>query len=99
VITVVGLLAGALTTGAWLPQIWRTWRTRSAGDLSWHYLAATAAGIATWLLYGVLSRDVAVIVTNVAACTLLSVLLLAKARAGRNVPAVVDLVAEMEPAA
>jgi MtN3 and saliva related transmembrane protein len=99
VITVVGLLAGALTTGAWLPQIWRTWRTRSAGDLSWHYLGVMSAGIGTWLLYGLLSRDPAVIATNIASSTLLGVLLVAKARAVEPAPLVVDLAAEMEPAA
>ena len=98
-ITVVGLLAGALTTGAWLPQIWRTWRTRSAGDLSWHYLGVMSAGIGTWLLYGVLSGDVAVIVTTVASCTLLAVLLVAKGRAVEPAPVIIDLAAELEPVA
>ena len=97
-VTVIGLLAGALTTGAWLPQIWRTWRTRSAGDLSWHYLGVMSAGIGTWLLYGVLSGDVAVIATNVGSCTLLAVLLALKARASAP-PLVVELEVEMEPAA
>jgi MtN3 and saliva related transmembrane protein len=86
----VGLLAGALTTGAWLPQIWRTWRTRSARDLSWGYLAAMGLGFVTWLTYGVLSHDLAVVVTNVATLLLLGVLLALKARSA-------DLVAELEP--
>ena len=95
-ITVVGLLAGALTTGAWLPQIWRTWRTRSAGDLSWHYLGVMSAGIGTWLTYGLLSGDVAVIATNVASATLLTVLLLLK---GRTTPVAEVLDLDLEPAA
>ena len=97
-ITVVGLLAGTLTTGAWLPQIWRTWRTRSAGDLSWHYLGVTSVGIGTWLSYGLLAGDLAVIVTNTASCALLSVLLVLKARTP-NLPVVATLDLEMEPAA
>jgi MtN3 and saliva related transmembrane protein len=97
VISVVGLLAGALTTGAWLPQIWQTWRTRSAEDLSWHYLSVMSVGIATWLTYGLLARDVAVVVTNVGSATLLTVLVVLKAR---RAPVVTQLLeAEMEPAA
>ena len=41
----IGLVAGALTTIAWLPQLPRTWRKRSAHELSWPYIAMTYAGI------------------------------------------------------
>jgi MtN3 and saliva related transmembrane protein len=60
----LGLLAGALTTGCWLPQLLRAWRTRSTGDLSWLYLVVLSAGIALWLAYGVANRDVAIVATN-----------------------------------
>jgi MtN3 and saliva related transmembrane protein len=71
-VVLVGLLAGALTTGAWLPQLWQTWRSRSAEDLSWAYLLTIATGFAAWLAYGLLAGDVAVVATNVV--TLLLVL-------------------------
>ncbi|HEX3900714.1 MAG TPA: SemiSWEET transporter [Mycobacteriales bacterium] len=71
-IAVVGLLAGALTTGAWLPQLHRTWRSRSAHDLSWAYLLTTTTGIALWLAYGLFTRDVAVIAANSVTIMLLS---------------------------
>jgi MtN3 and saliva related transmembrane protein len=70
-IAAVGLLAGALTTGAWLPQLHRTWRSRSAHDLSWVYLLTTTTGIALWLTYGLLTRDVAVIAANTVTIILL----------------------------
>lgn len=78
--TVVALLAGTLTTCAWLPQIWRTWRTGSAQDLSWGYLDATACGMSTWLTHGLLAGDVAVVVTNTVTSTLLGVLTALKLR-------------------
>lgn len=62
--TAVGLLAGLLTTGAWLPQIYRSWTTRSCSGLSWIYLATMVAGFATWLAFGLLAGELAVIVTN-----------------------------------
>ena len=42
----LGLVAGVLTTAAWLPQIARTWRSRSADDLSWPYLLVFSSGVA-----------------------------------------------------
>ena len=78
-VTAVGLLASLLTAGAWLPQLWRTWQTRSAADLSWAYIGTTAGGMATWLTYGLLAGDVPVIATNLATITLVSGLALLKA--------------------
>ena len=63
-ITWLGLISGALTTGAWLPQLARTWRTKHADDISYAYLAAFCAGITGWLLYGVAEGEVAIIVAN-----------------------------------
>jgi MtN3 and saliva related transmembrane protein len=63
-ITALGLIAGSLTTGAWLPQLARTFRSRSTGDLSWFYLLATIVGIAGWCAYGVLTASVAVMAAN-----------------------------------
>lgn len=62
--TAIGLLAGLLTTGAWVPQIYRSWRIRSCEGLSWAYLTAMVVGFATWLVYGVLADATAVVVTN-----------------------------------
>ena len=60
----IGLLAGMLTTGAWLPQLWRTWRLGNADGVSASYLAVFGTGIAVWLVYGIASGQLAVIVTN-----------------------------------
>lgn len=79
-ITLVGIAAGILTTGAWLPQVIKTIRTRSAHDFSWGYLAAFSLGVALWALYGVLRHDIAVIVANVAALVLVALIAIVKAR-------------------
>jgi MtN3 and saliva related transmembrane protein len=62
--TWIGLIAGALTTGCWLPQLIKAWRTRSTEDVSWLYLAVFGTGIALWLVYGSMHRDFAIVVTN-----------------------------------
>ncbi|MBM4246154.1 MAG: PQ-loop repeat-containing protein [Deltaproteobacteria bacterium] len=49
----IGYLAAALTTASRIPQIMRTWRLRSAGDLSSLGMLATfTLGIALWLVFG-----------------------------------------------
>ena len=73
-LTLVGTVAGVLTTGAWLPQLLKCWRTRSAADLSWSYLAVLGTGVALWAVYGLLSSDLVLILANV--ITVLALLLL-----------------------
>ena len=47
-----GTAAAALTTLSFLPQVVKTWRTRSAADFSWIWVAGFAAGLFLWLVYG-----------------------------------------------
>jgi MtN3 and saliva related transmembrane protein len=77
-ITALGLVAGVLTTGCWLPQLVRSWRTRSTTDFSWAYLAVLTVGITLWFLYGILTTDAAVIAANGTALAALTTLILFK---------------------
>jgi MtN3 and saliva related transmembrane protein len=61
---VIGYLAGALTTAAFVPQVVKSWRTRSVADLSLGMLIMFSAGVALWLLYGWLDRAVPIIAAN-----------------------------------
>ncbi|MEV0223933.1 SemiSWEET family transporter [Streptomyces sp. NPDC050704] len=67
---VLGLIAGALTTGCWLPQLFKSWRTRSTTDFSWLYLAVFGTGITLWMIYGAMEQDLAIMVTNALTLTL-----------------------------
>lgn len=60
----VGFGAAFGTTAAWFPQVARTWRTRSARDFSWGYLALFNMGVLLWTIYGLLRRDVIVAAAN-----------------------------------
>jgi len=71
----VGLVAGTLTTAAWIPQLARTVRSRSADDLSWSYLLVFAGGVSTWVAYSVLTRDLPVFAANVVSVALILALL------------------------
>ena len=51
-----GYLAGTLTTIAFVPQVIKTWKTRSAEDLSMGMLLTFTLGVSCWLAYGLALR-------------------------------------------
>jgi len=71
--TWVGLVAGLLTSIASLPQLIKTWRSRHVRDLSVWQPLLLSLGVGLWLLYGVLIRDLPLILANIIplACNLL----------------------------
>ena len=62
--TLVGLAAAFCTTIAFLPQVIKTWRTRSTKDISLAMFLVFTTGIFLWLVYGVILRDVPLIAAN-----------------------------------
>ncbi len=48
----VGAVAAALTTGAFIPQAWLTFRTRDVRGISLGMYSAFTVGVALWLVYG-----------------------------------------------
>lgn len=79
-ITLIGLAAGALTTTAFIPQVIRTWKTRSTRDISLGMFIAFCAGIALWTAYGFLIDSIPVIITNSITFVLASIILVLKIR-------------------
>lgn len=60
----IGLVAGLLTTFAYLPQVLKTWRTRSAADFSLPTLIMLECGVGLWTIYGVMRGAPAVWIGN-----------------------------------
>jgi len=63
-ITILGLAAGTLTTIAFLPQMMKTWQTKSAGDVSFVMLITFNIGVFLWLIYGVYLQALPIILAN-----------------------------------
>ena len=61
---IVGLLAATLTTVAFLPQMIKTWQTKSAKDVSYSMLITFIIGVFLWLIYGIMREDIAIILAN-----------------------------------
>jgi MtN3 and saliva related transmembrane protein len=79
-LTTLGLAAGLLTTIAYLPQVIKTWKSKSAQDLSWSMLIVLCIGIVLWLVYGFSVQDVPVIAANILTLLLVSIILVLKIR-------------------
>lgn len=79
-IQVLGLVAGSCTTIAFLPQVLKTWKSRSAKDLSLGMFSFFCFGVLLWLIYGIMVRDIPVIAANLMTLMLASTLLFFKLR-------------------
>ena len=77
-LTIVGLVAGALTTLSFVPQLLRTWRLRSARDMSGWWMACFMSGVILWLIYGLILPSTPVIVANAATLALMVPILVMK---------------------
>lgn len=60
----LGFVASVFTSSSFVPQVWRTWKTRDVSGISLPSYAIITFGLVLWLLYGVLRGDVPIIVAN-----------------------------------
>jgi len=81
-ISLLGSVAGLCTTIAFLPQVVRTWQTRSTDDISLGMFALMVFGIFLWLVYGIERGDWPLIVADGASLVLAGVILCLKLRYG-----------------
>ena len=62
--TVVGSVAAACTTGAFVPQVVRVWRLRSAAEISLATFSVFAFGTLAWLIFGLMLGSLPIILAN-----------------------------------
>jgi MtN3 and saliva related transmembrane protein len=63
-IEMVGYAAAVLTSVSFFPQVWRTYRSKSAGDLSIVMLVMFTAGVCLWLVYGLAHGSIPIAAAN-----------------------------------
>jgi len=83
-ITLLGFAAGTLTTLSFVPQVHKAWRSKRCDDLSLGMLLAFGMGVFLWLIYGLVLRDLPIILANAVTLALILALLWLKARYGRS---------------
>lgn len=75
---ILGLTAGTITSVTFLPQVIRIWKTKSVKDLSLMMLLLLIVGTLSWLSYGLIIKDIAIIYTNTMVLTMSMIMLFFK---------------------
>ena len=80
--TVIGFVAAMLTTVAFLPQVVKVWKTKSAKDVSLGMYFILTIGVALWLVYGIFIVSWPMIISNAITLVLASAVLGMKLKFG-----------------
>ncbi len=81
-VIILGLLAAAFTTAALLPQVIKTVKTKKTDDISLLMYVILSIGISLWLIYGLLTIDLPIILANSITLILTVIVLILKIRHG-----------------
>lgn len=61
---IIGLAAATLTTAAFVPQVYKTWKTKSVDELSLTMYLVFFTGIVLWFIYGIYMNSLSIILAN-----------------------------------
>ena len=81
---ILGLVAGAITTGSFVPQVVRVFKIKSAHEISLVFILAFVVGDSAWLVYGINLHLFAVVFWNCLAILLAVALLIGKLKYGKH---------------
>jgi len=75
---IIGLIAATLTTSSFVPQVYKTWKLKSADNLSLTMYFVFFVGVLLWLIYGIHLNSLAIIIANAITAILIIVLIIFK---------------------
>jgi MtN3 and saliva related transmembrane protein len=81
----IGYPAAFLTTAAFIPQAWQSWRTRDLSGISLPMYAMFTLGVGLWMVYGLMIGSLPVAAANMVTLLLSSIVLALKVRELRSV--------------
>lgn len=76
----LGIIAGCLTTGSFVPQALKIMKTRDVSGISLLMYIALALGLVLWLVYGCINGQVSIIAANGITLALVLIILVMKIR-------------------
>ena len=76
--TFIGLIAAFCTTWAFLPQVIKTIKSRDTKAISLSMYVIFTTGVFLWLIYGIMIRDIPIIVANIVTFILSAIVLTLK---------------------
>ncbi|MEE9454363.1 MAG: PQ-loop domain-containing transporter [Paracoccaceae bacterium] len=74
----IGYIAAILGTIAWIPQVVHTWKTKETKSLSLWTNLLILITVALWLVYGLITLALPLILANIAAVIMVGAIVLAK---------------------
>jgi len=77
-VTILGLIAATFTTVAFIPQAVKIIRTKHTKDISIVMYSMLIVGIILWLLYGIMIKELPIILTNSVTLIFTSIILVLK---------------------
>ncbi|OQW88024.1 MAG: hypothetical protein BWK72_09720 [Rhodoferax ferrireducens] len=77
---IIGSLAAVLTTASFIPQAWHTFQTKDVRGISLGMYSVFTAGVAGWLVYGLLLQAWPIVISNLITLTLAAAILVMKLR-------------------
>lgn len=80
----IGTVAAVLTTAAFVPQVWLTFKTRDVSGVSLAMYSAFTVGIALWLVYGLMMNAWPIVVANAVTLALAISILVMKLTFGKK---------------
>jgi MtN3 and saliva related transmembrane protein len=81
---IFGLVAGAITTGSFIPQVLKVFKLKSAREISLGFTVLFLIGGLLWLSYGISIHSVPIMLWNTIGSILSALLLLGKLKYGKD---------------
>lgn len=84
IVSLIGSVAAFCTTIAFVPQLIRVWRLKSARDISLNMFLLFSLGELLWFIYGLFIHSIPVILANAVTLVLAVAILVLKLRYDRR---------------
>ena len=81
-VTLIGLTAAVCTTASFLPQVIKTLETKRTKDISLVMYAILVVGVSLWLVYGIMIKDLPIILANTVSLIFTAAVLFLKIKHG-----------------
>ena len=75
---IIGLVAAALGTISFVPQVIKIWKTRSVKDISYAMYVMYTTSLILWLIYGIMIKSIPIILAESFTLILVFMILLMK---------------------
>ncbi|HIH45928.1 MAG TPA: hypothetical protein HA292_02430 [Candidatus Nitrosotenuis sp.] len=79
-VSILGIIAAALVTSSFIPQIVKGYRTKHLDDVSYWLMITICIGMSLWIGYGIIKNDFVIIGANISTIILNMILVVMKFR-------------------